>query len=62
MDNKETRDAYHQVASERNALVKKTRQTKRNERNSSSEGMSSDGESDSEADGSEIKEKAIEKI
>lgn len=61
MDSKETRDAYHQVAQERNALVRKTKQTTRNERNSSSEGMSSDG-SDSEADEDEVKQKTIDKI
>jgi len=61
MDSKETRDAYHQVAQERNALVRKTKQTTRNERNSSSEGLSSDG-SDSEADEDEVKQKTIDKI
>ena len=63
MDSKETRDAYHQVAQERNALVRKTKQTTRNERNSSSEGMSSDG-SDSEADEDEAKakQKTIDRI
>ena len=61
MDNKETRDAYHQVAQDRNALVRKTKQTTRNERNSSSEGMSSDG-SGSESDDDAMKQKTVQKI
>ena len=59
MDNKETREAYQQVANERQALVKRTKQTTKNEDSSSSDGESSQ---DSDADGEELRAKAVEKI
>ena len=59
MDNKETREAYQQVANERQALVKRTKQTTKNEDGSSSDGESSQ---DSDADDEELRAKAVEKI
>ena len=59
MDNKETREAYQQVANERQALVKRTKQTTKNEDSSSSDGESSQ---DSNADDEELRAKAVEKI
>ena len=59
MDNKETREAYQQVANERQALVKRTKQTTKNEDSSSSDGESSQ---DSDADDEELRAKAVEKI
>ena len=40
MDDKDTRDAYHQAIQDRNALLHKTKQTTANDHNKSSEDMS----------------------
>jgi hypothetical protein len=40
MDDKDTRDAYHQAIQDRNTLLHKTKQTTANDHNESSEDMS----------------------
>ena len=62
MDDKATRDEYHQMIQERNALVQKTKSVTRGEPNSSSEGISSSSESDSDDDNQTLKKKMIDKM
>ena len=58
LDDKDTRDAYHKVIQERNALLHKTKQTTANERNESSD----ESDSDLSEDLAKTKEKMIRKI
>ncbi len=58
LDDKDTRDAYHKVIQERNALLHKTKQTTANERNESSD----ESDSDLSEDLAKTKEKTIKKI
>lgn len=58
MDDKDTRDAYHQVVQDRNALLQKTRSTTAHAQNSSDEDLS-DYSDDNDAD---AKVKAVNKI
>ena len=59
MDDKATRDTYHQVIQERNALVHKTKGVSRNQ-DDSSENNSDDEESDSDDDAT--KKRATDKM
>ena len=48
MDDKATRDTYHQVIQERNALVQKTKGVSRNQNDSSENNSDDEEESDSD--------------
>ena len=60
MDDKATRDTYHQVIQERNALVHKTKGVSRNQNDSSENNSEDDEESDSDDDAT--KKRATDKM
>lgn len=65
MDDKATRDEYHQLIMERNALVQKTKKVSKGDGNSSSEGLSSGGsddDSEPDVDNQALKNKMINKM